>query len=60
MKLNRAFYYWFNYKRGLFGKKVKSITISDGTNDLELEPHEIFIIDTDKHLDQPVIRRSNK
>ncbi len=40
---------------GRFNKKVDSITISDGLNDLTLNEFDYFTINSDEPIDRPII-----
>ena len=59
LKYNRAFFYTINYKRNWFFKKPVSITISDGFNNIIIELHEYFTLNTNIEFPEQILIRGN-
>ena len=53
--MNRAFIVQVQLG-GFLNRKVKSIKISDGLNSITISPFDYFVIDTDKPMNEAIIR----
>ncbi len=52
---DRSFY--VNVKtKGFWRKKITSIVIGDGLNEIEIPPYGYFVIYTDKDITEPIVK----
>lgn len=56
---DRAFGVTIQVKRRLFRKPIVTVVITDGMNDMKFdEPGGAFIVDIDKPIHEPILRKS--